>query len=159
MIWVAKSFTIIYRRETIKSVNSLTFVSRKAKISRDFDSRKDAHQVKLESRPQISVKVRLREMCDWKLSGLCTVDNMTISFCEKRGINQKRRDWVNETLILELIFCDPQWQTICCKKWHPDTLGISKPPEIAVETQFHVQHSIKTTLVFLPTDNPLGCCF
>ena len=107
--------------------------------------------MKLESRPQMSVKVRLREMCDWKLSGLCTVDNMTISFCQKRGINQKRRDWVNETLILELIFCDPQWQTICCKKWHPDTLGISKPPEIAVETQFHVQHSIKTTLVFLPT--------
>ena len=47
-------------------------------------------------------------------------------------------------------FCDPHWEFICCKKWHPGTSEVPKPPEIAVGTHFHAHHDTKTILVFLP---------
>ena len=49
-------------------------------------------------------------------------------------------------------FCDSHWEFICHNKWHPGTSEISIPLEIAVGTQFHVWHAIKTIVVFLPAD-------
>ena len=49
-------------------------------------------------------------------------------------------------------FCDPDWELICHKKWHPGTSEISTPPKIAATAYFHAQHGTKTTLVFLPAD-------
>ena len=53
-----------------ESVESSRFVSHRAKMSQEFDSRKDSHSTKFEQRPQIFVKLRIRESCDSKLSGL-----------------------------------------------------------------------------------------
>ena len=47
-------------------------------------------------------------------------------------------------------FCDPHWELICHNKWHPRTLKISTPPEIAVGMHFHSRHGTKTILIFLP---------
>ena len=44
----------------------------------EFDSRKDSQSTKYEQRPQIFIKVSFREVCDSKLSGLHTFDNMAI---------------------------------------------------------------------------------
>ena len=41
------------------------------------------------------VKLCFRELCDSKLSGLCTFDNMAFSTSQKRGMNQKGRVWVH----------------------------------------------------------------
>ena len=49
-------------------------------------------------------------------------------------------------------FRDPDWELICCNKWHPGTSKISTPMEIDVRTHFHKQHGTKTIQVFLPTD-------
>ena len=47
---------------------------------------------------------------------------------------------------------DLHWDLICRNKWHPGTLEIFTPPEMAVGTHFHAQHDTKTILVFLPAD-------
>ena len=47
-------------------------------MSGEFDSRKDSQSTKFERRPQISVKLSLRELYDSKLSGLHAFDNMVI---------------------------------------------------------------------------------
>ena len=47
-------------------------------MSGEFDSRKDLQSTKFEQRPQIFVKLSFRELCDSKLSGLHTFDNMAI---------------------------------------------------------------------------------
>ena len=47
-------------------------------MSGEFDSRKDSLSTKFEQRPQIFVKRNFRELCDSKLSGLHTFDNMAI---------------------------------------------------------------------------------
>ena len=47
-------------------------------MSREFDSRKDSLSLKLEQRPQILVKLNVKELCDSKLSGLHPFD-MAIS--------------------------------------------------------------------------------
>ena len=44
----------------------------------EFDSRKDSQSTKFERRPRIFVKLRFRELCDSKLSGLHAFDNMAI---------------------------------------------------------------------------------
>ena len=49
-------------------------------------------------------------------------------------------------------FCDPHWEVICSNKWHPGTLGIIAPLEIAVGTHFYAWHGTKTTMVFLSPD-------
>ena len=49
-------------------------------------------------------------------------------------------------------FCDPHWELICHNKWHPETLKIFIPPEIAVGSHFHTWHGTKTILVFLRAD-------
>ena len=50
-----------------------------ARISGQFDSRKDPQSTKFERRPQIFVKLSFRELCDSKLSGLHAFDNMAIN--------------------------------------------------------------------------------
>ena len=47
-------------------------------MSRKFDSRKNLHSTEFQRRPQIFVKLNLRELCDSKLSGLHPFDNMLI---------------------------------------------------------------------------------
>ena len=55
---------------------SSKFVSDRARISVDFDSRKRSHSTKFDQRARIFVKLRFREFCDSKLSGLYPFDNM-----------------------------------------------------------------------------------
>ena len=61
-----------------ESIESLRFVSHRARISGEFDSRKDSQSTKFEQRPQIFLKLSFRELCDSKLSGLHAFDNMAI---------------------------------------------------------------------------------
>ena len=49
---------------------SSKFASHRARISEEFDSRKDMHSTKLERRPQIFVKLSFKELSGSKLSGL-----------------------------------------------------------------------------------------
>ena len=53
-----------------ESIESSKFVSHRARMSGEFDTRKDSHSTKLEQRPQIFVKLSFRELCVSKLSGL-----------------------------------------------------------------------------------------
>ena len=49
-----------------------------ARMSGEFESRKDSQSRKFERNLRIFVKLSLRELCDSKLSGLLTFDNMAI---------------------------------------------------------------------------------
>ena len=69
----------------LESTESSKFVSHKARMSREFDSRKDPRPTKLERRPLIFVKLRFRELYDPKLFGFGTFDNMDISRSQKKG--------------------------------------------------------------------------
>ena len=122
-----------------------TFVSHRARMSREFDSRKDSLSRKFEEGPRIFEKLRFRELCVSKLSGSHPLDMPILEL--KIGQKQKVRLWVHETPIFKVIFV-----TFTEKKWHPGTSEISIPPEITVGTHFHEQHGTKTTLVFLPSD-------
>ena len=61
-----------------ESIESSRFVSLRAGMSGEFDSRKDSQSKKFERKPQIFVKLSFREFCDSELSGLHTFDNMGI---------------------------------------------------------------------------------
>ena len=61
-----------------ESIESSRFVSCRARMSGEFDSRKDLQSKKLERRPQIFVQLSFRELCDSKLLGLYAFDNMAI---------------------------------------------------------------------------------
>ena len=121
-------------------------------MSGEFDSRKDSHSAKLERRPQIFVKLSLRELCGSKLSGLHPFYNMAIIHWAKNRLKTGRlsvsswdtNSWSN--------FCDSHWELICCNKWHSGISEISTPPEIAVRTHFHAWHGTKTILIFIPAD-------
>ena len=121
-------------------------------MSGEFHSRKDTHSTKLEQRSQILVKLNFRELCGSKLLGLHPFDNMTIIHWVKNRLKTERlavsswdiNSWSN--------FCDPHWKLMCHNKWHPGTLEISAPPEIAVGTHFHVRHGTKTISAFLTAD-------
>ena len=91
-------------------------------------------------------------MCDSKLSGLHPFGNMVIIQWVKNRSRTKGRLWVREAPILEVTFCDPHWELMCCNKWHSRTSEISTPLEIAVGTHFHAQLLTKTTPVLLPAD-------
>ena len=47
-------------------------------MSGEFDSRKDSQSTKFERRPQVFIKLNVREFCDPKLSGCHAFDNMAI---------------------------------------------------------------------------------
>ena len=57
-----------------ESVESSKFGSHRARMSGEFDSRKDSHSTKLEH----IIKLSFRELCGTKLSGLNPFDNMVI---------------------------------------------------------------------------------
>ena len=61
-----------------ESIESFRFVSQRARMSGESDSRKDSQSTKFERRPQIFVKLSIRELCDSKLSGLHAFDKMAI---------------------------------------------------------------------------------
>ena len=48
-------------------------------MSGEFDSRKDSKSIRFEGRPQAMVKLSFGELCDSKLSGLCSSDNIVFS--------------------------------------------------------------------------------
>ena len=47
-------------------------------MSGQFDAKKDLHSTKFDQRLQIIAKLSFRELCDPKLSGLHSFDNMAI---------------------------------------------------------------------------------
>ena len=51
----------------------------RAKMSGEFDSRKDSQSTKFEGRPRIFVKLSFRQLCDSKSSGLLPFDNIAIT--------------------------------------------------------------------------------
>ena len=53
-----------------ESIESFRFVSQRARMSGESDSRKDSQSTKFEWRPGIFVKLRFREFCNSKLFGL-----------------------------------------------------------------------------------------
>ena len=61
-----------------ESIKSSNFVSHRARMSGEFDSKKDSHSTKLERWPQIFVKLSFRELCGSNLPGLHPFDNMAI---------------------------------------------------------------------------------
>ena len=61
-----------------ESIESTMFVSHRARMSGEFDSRKDSQSTKFEQRPQIFLKLSFRELCDSKLSVLHAFNNMAI---------------------------------------------------------------------------------
>ena len=69
-----------------ESIKSSMFVSHRATLSGEFDSRKDSQSTKFELRPQIFIKLSLKELCDSKLSGLYPFDNMAIIHQVKIGL-------------------------------------------------------------------------
>ena len=69
---------ITSHREIARINEPPSFVSLRARMSGQFDSRKDSQSRKFERRPQILVKLSFRELCDSKLSGLHAFDNMVI---------------------------------------------------------------------------------
>ena len=58
-------------------IESFEFVYR-ARMSGEYDSRKDSYSTKFKQRLQIFVKLSFRELRGSKLSGLHPFDNMTI---------------------------------------------------------------------------------
>ena len=54
---------------------------------------------------------------------------------------------------------NPHWIFICHSKWHPGTLEIPRPPEIAVRIHFHAWHGTETTLIFIPADGEASWSF
>ena len=89
-------------------------------------------------------------MCDLKLSGLHSFDNMAI-FCWVKNRSKTENQvvsWWDTNLWRK--FCDPHWELVCCNKWHLGISEVSTPLEIAVGTHFHVWYGTKTTPVFLP---------
>ena len=54
------------------------FVPHRARITGEFDSRKDSQLTRFERWPQIFVKVSFRELCDSGLSSLHVFDNMAL---------------------------------------------------------------------------------
>ena len=58
-----------------ESIESSRFVSNRARMSGEFDSRKDSQS----RRSRIFLKLSFRDLCDSKISGLHAFDNMAIT--------------------------------------------------------------------------------
>ena len=61
-------------------MESSTFVTHRARMPGKFDSRKDLQSTKFELRPQIFVKLSFTKLCNSKLSGLHTFDNIILVY-------------------------------------------------------------------------------
>ena len=75
-------------KKILESIELSTFVSNKAEILGQFDSRKDTHPTKLEEGPPIPPKLRFTYFCDSELPNFCKFYNMAISL-NQRGKNLK----------------------------------------------------------------------
>ena len=62
-----------------ESIESLRFVSHRARISGEFDSWEDSQSTIFKRRHQMFIKLSFRELHDSKLSGLHAFDNMTLT--------------------------------------------------------------------------------
>ena len=130
--------------------NPFKYVSNKARISEEFNSRKDSQSIKLEQRPQNLANLKFRELCDSKLSRLHPFGKTAILLNQKKegkiwkvGCEIKKHfdPWSD--------FCDPHWELFCCNKWNEKTLEISTPAKIVVGMHFmHDMALTKTSLVF-----------
>ena len=65
--------------KSIESIESSKFFSQRARMSGEFDSKKDSHSTKFKRRPRNSVKLSFKELCDSKFSSLHPLDNIAIS--------------------------------------------------------------------------------
>ena len=63
-----------------ESIELSKFVSQRARMSAEFDSRKDSHSTKLNRRPRMFVKLNFKELCGSKLSGLHPFGNMVMIY-------------------------------------------------------------------------------
>ena len=71
-------------------IESSTFVSHGARMSGEFDSKKDSQSIKFKQRPQIFAKLSFKELCDSKLSDLHPSNDMaTIYWVKIRLKNRK----------------------------------------------------------------------
>ena len=61
-----------------ESIEWSTFAYNRARMSGEFDSKKDSQWTKFERKPQIFAKLSFRELWDSKSSDLHTFDNMAI---------------------------------------------------------------------------------
>ena len=59
-----------------ESIELSRFASHRARMSRDFDTRKDLQSSKFEQRSIIFVWLSFRQLCDSELSGMHAFDNM-----------------------------------------------------------------------------------
>ena len=64
--------------------------SHRARMSGEFDSRKDLQSTKLKRRPQIFVKISFRELCNSKLSGLHAFDNINSLSLNSLSLNWEK---------------------------------------------------------------------
>ena len=65
-------------QELLGSIEFFKIVSRKARLSGEFNSRKDSQPIELEQRSRILVKL-FRELCNSKFYGLHTFGKIAIS--------------------------------------------------------------------------------
>ena len=70
--------------------NPFKYVSNKAKISEEFNSRKDSQSIQLEQRPQILVNLKFRELCDSKIFGLHPFGKIALLLNQKRRTKSER---------------------------------------------------------------------
>ena len=59
-------------------IESSRFVSHRARMTREFDAKKDSELSKFKQRPQIFVKQIFRGLCSSKLSGIYAFDKIAI---------------------------------------------------------------------------------
>ena len=73
-----------------ESIEPSKCVSHRARMSGEFDSRKDSHSTTFEWRPQILVKLSFRELRGSALSGLHAFDKMAIVHWGKNTLKTER---------------------------------------------------------------------
>ena len=67
-----------HAEKSLESVELSKFISHRAKILEELDSRKDPFSTKFKQRPQVFINLSFGELCNSKLSGLHPFDNMAI---------------------------------------------------------------------------------
>ena len=123
------------------------YLPHKTGKSGESDSRKDYQSTKLERRPRILVKLSFRELCISKSTGWSIFDNIAISLNKKKYVKMRKVgcEWITYSYSN---FCDPDWELICCKKWHP----VTSTSKIAIRKYFHARHGSKITPILLHVD-------
>ena len=100
-IWVtilSDEWKITLTEKLPESIELSKLISHGARMSGEFNSRKDSYSTKFNWRPQIFVKLSFWKFCDSKLSGLRSFDKLAIIHWVENRL------WVYETPIFEVIF-------------------------------------------------------